>query len=248
MMLIFSRLASAQEYERILLPVVTAPTAGGYGSVWKTFLVVYNGSDTDAAFEYSFGCVLGTCPRGVVVPAHSIEDTQKLLPPSPGTPGLLVYASKPQSGSFAFNLRVQDVSRQSLTWGTELPAVRESDARTGVTHLLNIPTDDRFRLLLRVYDFDSRPQSVVHVRVLPMTSDLPLAELDVTLVRRFDENFDRPFYPGYAGISDIAQLPGVEGQQQIRLELRPVTEGLRYWAFVSVTNNETQHFTTITPQ
>lgn len=34
----------------------------------------------------------------------------------------------------------------------------------------------------------------------------------------------------------------------VRAEIEPLTEGLRYWAFVSVTNNETQHVTTITPQ
>lgn len=32
------------------------------------------------------------------------------------------------------------------------------------------------------------------------------------------------------------------------LEIEPVTPGLRYWAFVTVTNNATSHVTTITPQ
>ena len=32
------------------------------------------------------------------------------------------------------------------------------------------------------------------------------------------------------------------------VRVTPLTPGLRIWAFVSVTNNETQHVTTITPQ
>lgn len=246
--LVASLPVQAQEYERILLPIVSAPTAGAYDSVWQSFFVAYNGGDTPAFVEYPFGCVLGTCPRGNEVQPHSFVDTQFLTPPPAGLPGLFVYAEKPQSASFAFNLRVQDLSRQSLTWGTELPVVRESDARTAVTDLLSIPTDQRFRVIVRIYDFDSRPQSSVHIRVLSMTSSIPLTEFDVLLSRPHDENVSRPFYPGYGSIADIIQRPGVAAQPEVRIEIHPITEGLRYWAFVSVTNNETQHVTTITPE
>jgi hypothetical protein len=34
----------------------------------------------------------------------------------------------------------------------------------------------------------------------------------------------------------------------VRLEVEPVTEGLRLWAFVTVVHNETQHATVISPQ
>ncbi len=247
--IVFSQLTAAQEFDRILLPVVTAPAAGAFGSIWKTSLVAYNGSDTDALFEYPYPCVLATCVPWVFVPAHTIDpDIEQISAPPAATPGLLVYVTRPESAAFTFNLRVQDLSQQSLTWGTELPAVRASAAHTGATALLNIPTDGRFRLLLRVYDFDSRPQSIVHVRVLPMTSDVPLTELDLTLVCAFSESGGRQYHPGYASIANIAELPGVASQQQVRIELLPVTEGLRYWAFVTVTNNGTQHVTTITPQ
>jgi hypothetical protein len=46
-------------------------------------------------------------------------------------------------------------------------------------------------------------------------------------------------YPG-----SLAQ-PTVE---RVRLEIEPVTDGLRLWGFVTVVNNETQHATVITPQ
>lgn len=246
--LLFSPPGSAQEYERILLPVVVATTPGAYGSIWSTSLIAHNGADTAAQFEYPFGCRLGACLFPTDVAPHETSDLPLLWRPPAATPGLLVYVSQPQSPSFTFNLRTQDLSRQALTWGTEIPAVRESEARSGVTHLLNIPTDDRFRILLRVYDFDSRPQSIVHVRVLPVTSNVAIAELDLALAIPSEQNFDRPYYPGYASLQSIVEIPGVAAQQQVRIEITPVTEGLRYWAFVSVTNNETQHVTTISPQ
>ena len=34
----------------------------------------------------------------------------------------------------------------------------------------------------------------------------------------------------------------------LRIDVEPVTTGMRLWAFVSITNNTTQEFTTVTPQ
>jgi hypothetical protein len=34
----------------------------------------------------------------------------------------------------------------------------------------------------------------------------------------------------------------------VRVEVTPLTAGSRYWAFVSATNNTTNHVTLITPQ
>jgi hypothetical protein len=31
----------------------------------------------------------------------------------------------------------------------------------------------------------------------------------------------------------------------VRIELEPITPGLQYWAFISITNNKTQHFYTV---
>jgi hypothetical protein len=33
--------------------------------------------------------------------------------------------------------------------------------------------------------------------------------------------------------------------EKVRIELEPLTEGLEYWALISVTNNKTQHFYTV---
>jgi hypothetical protein len=44
-----------------------------------------------------------------------------------------------------------------------------------------------------------------------------------------------------------AAFPQLASAQLLRIVLDPVSADLRFWAFVSVTNNETQHVTVITP-
>lgn len=34
----------------------------------------------------------------------------------------------------------------------------------------------------------------------------------------------------------------------VKIELTPVTQGMRIWGFVTVTNNDTQQVTTVSPQ
>ena len=53
---------------------------------------------------------------------------------------------------------------------------------------------------------------------------------------------------GYAEIANLALLPELSAADRIRIEVTPLVTGLRFWSYVSVTNNETQHVTTISPE
>jgi hypothetical protein len=55
-------------------------------------------------------------------------------------------------------------------------------------------------------------------------------------------------FPGYAEIGFVASLPELRDSALVHIELAPLSPEQRIWAFVSVTNNETQHVTTISPQ
>lgn len=76
-----------------------------------------------------------------------------------------------------------------------------------------------------------------------------LGEITVDLnVPVSDRAYIDPFRPGYA---QLAQVPGRFSsggpyRRMIRLEVDG-TPGTRYWAFVSVTNDKTQHVTLVTP-
>jgi hypothetical protein len=230
-------------FKRFLLPVYTDTTPGAFGSQWKSFLALYNGAAVSAGF-YPGACNLSACP----IPVGSVDPhTTSIVNAVPGTPGRLFYISKDVADKVWLELRTQDLSRQSLTWGTEIPVIPDDRLFTGTIELVNVPIDERFRQTLRVYEPDATGTAAVVVRVFSGTSGPEVAELTLPLTVQ-PEAFPG-MEPGYASISWVAQrFPEAAGQTTIRIEIEPATPGLRYWAFVSVGNNETQHVTTILPQ
>ncbi|MHB0969207.1 MAG: hypothetical protein ACYC7A_00045 [Thermoanaerobaculia bacterium] len=153
-----------------------------------------------------------------------------------------------------FTLRVQDVSRQALTWGTEIPVVRENAFRTGRISLPQVPLDARFRPMLRIYDVDRHGGSVA-IRFFDDDGVL-LSEESVELIVPVGNQHPDPsgpatpdfYYPAWAQVSDfVARHPQLADHDRVRIEVEPPA-GVHFWAFISVTNNETQHVTLITPQ
>lgn len=187
------------------------------------------------------GCVI-PCPSSDVPPQTTLNFLTSTAYPYPGA-----FLYIPHGANATFNVRIQDLSRESLTWGTEIPVVREADVFTGTLTLINIPTDDRFRCALRVYDFDGASRNTVRLRVYASDETTPAAEIQLTLST--PSGIDDSTYPGYAQIGSLMDAyPQLRSASTARVEITPLTSGARIWAFVSVTNNETQHVTTITPQ
>ena len=146
---------------RILLPLYAAqPVGGARDSVWQSQFVMHNGSDTRTY----------TIPRAHQTRSVTPDDectkvrpgeTQIGLPlryPLPLNPvgGALLYmfpgVPTNEAEDVAFELRIVDTSRGSTAAGTEIPVVREHEFRAAPVDLLNVPTDDRFRLALRVFE------------------------------------------------------------------------------------------------
>jgi hypothetical protein len=252
-------------YERVLVPVVVAaPTPGAYGSIWQTELVARNESDQ--------GVVISDTPFGLcgLCPPYASHTTFRIAlnAPNPNA-GRFLYIGSPGLGNVTFVLRVQDISRKALTWGTAIPVVRDRDVFSGRLQLLDIPIDSRFRAALRVYDFEPPTEAtsrVVRLRIYDMCgigqidircTNTPLVDTSLTLVTSGHQSYP-PETPGTVFIGDLAStfdrlanLPPVnlpDSTPRVRVDVDPVTPGLRFWAFVSVTNNETQHVTVISPQ
>lgn len=261
----FSTVPALENLETILLPIVTSEVAGAFGSVWVSDLRVRVTPGAPVTlFPLNETCHI-LCPPPPTT-GFSIEGGTTFEPalfmPQPGAPpALLLYTFADQSERLAFNLRIQDLSRQSQTWGTEIPVVREHEFRTGVIQLLNVPLDERFRQMLRVYDPDGRGTTQVLIRIFSMDDQegpgsQPLVQTIVTLATPagVPTASGYPSAPGYVQLADFGNMPELEGVERVRVEVEPVDNLLnpdaevRIWAFVSVTNNETQHVTTITPQ
>ena len=267
---------SAAEFEVVLLPIVTKEWRGAYGSVWRTELSLFNGTErpllllfgpTDVGPLFRFECRMSPCDNLVdAVAAGSSFDagSQLFIPPDAPFPGMFLYVRKEISSQISYSLRVRDMTRQSESAGTELPVVRLPEFRTGAIQLLNVPLDDRFRQTLRIYDasiaqpyFRSAPHFRVRFYSMTGTVTAPLHEMVVTPGSSllYTSSLDSlikpcaatPIYPNYAEISSFrSNLPAEE--TAVRIEVEPMGFTAGFWAFVAVTNNETQHVTTVTPQ
>ena len=236
------------QYERLLLPVLMARTPGMFGSEWLSSFVVYNGADTPAAF-YPIDCQLSVCPADeafYIPPGTAGTPTTYFAAPGQA-PGVLFYVKNDVFPRVSFALRVKDLSRQGQAEGTEITVVRESRVRTGKMQLLDVPTDGRFRVALRVYDLDATGESAVVARIFDQGLGSLLAQREMSLP--VGQMATPPTRPGYAQILDLAQaFPQLASHAKVRVEIEPLTFGLRYWAYISVANNDTQFVTTITEQ
>ena len=249
--------------QRFLVPI--APNVripGAHGSLWTIDLVAHNNSDSGVIVS---GCCCAI-PEGCGF--HQANSTfftgeSTTLDPNGGE---FIYVSDPRA--VTFSLRIQDISRQATTWGTSLPVVPPQGAFKTTLHLLDVTVDPRFRSALRIYDFDSLGPDPTYVRLRiydlcglsPVDRDCnrpPLVDTNIALVPR--QTTTTPSVPATSMIGDLvaafpqlanvkpAVLVGPERPASIRIDIDPITLGLRFWAFASVTNNETQHVTVITP-
>lgn len=227
--------------ERILIPLSVADVRGANGSVFTSDMWVHNFGSVTAEFSTDEYCIT-LCPLPEIDPGASRPVRLNGQPAS--DPALIGYTS-PTGSRFDYNLRIRDLSRQSQTWGTEVPVIPESQFITGVVNLLNVPTDDRFRVSLRVYTFDA-PPTAARVRIWQQSANFrdPIAELTMPL--RIGAG-DSRYKPAYGEIHALAQtFSAIKIDNKVRVEIE--LPGTPFWAFASITNNETQHITLVTPQ
>ena len=241
-------------YERVLLPVhLDGVITGAFGAQWKTDLWMRNNGPNEVPIAP------WPCPTGQGCPAvfpltHSLPSEQSIhnLPPlglpEDGNPSRLLYLAKPGADAVSFSLRFQDISRASIDGGVEMPVIREGELLQTPAQLFNVPLGPSFRVLLRVYEL-SYSTSEFRVTVFAQS------ELDVPPVHQSQvttsTTFAGPFRPKAAyGHLDISALLNLEKvwPQTARIEIAPLTPGSRFWAVVSIANNDTQVVTLVTPQ
>jgi hypothetical protein len=226
-------------FERVLLPVVYSGS-GLLGSQWTTEAVVENArSGPLPLFVLTGDPFFCPIPEGCRILFAATRETAPLRWPWPT--GVFVYAARPNS--LRFNILIRDLSRQSEALGTEIPVVREGDWKEDGVTLLNVPSDSRFRVALRIYlEDDHLAVGSMAVRVFRMSENTPLIERFVPVGR------ERGGIPAMGWIGDIGPAFGIAPGEPLRIVIDSPVAGQRFWAFASVTNNDTQHVTVISPQ
>lgn len=246
--------ADPPTHYRVLVPLfLSDPAPGAFGSLWKSEFAVHNPTTSTFFIERCLpntGCLLFLDRREEL----RAGETQTELPfignattPPRGTARVLwIRGEGGDPSALAFQLRAADISRLATNAGTEVPIVRQEQFRTSTLHLLNIPVDARFRLTLRVYEMQERVADF-RVRVY----DQSTGDLAGTSTLRLEMPAETgPYEPGYAQIGDLSAFLSGAGPlpELFRVEIEPLTANSQFWAIVSITNNDTQHFTLVTPQ
>jgi hypothetical protein len=249
------------EYERVLIPVLKfQPIAGAAGSLWETDLWMRNNaSEPVAIYHYDYNlCAIGVCipeqpPNPPTPPGISFR------PILDGFPGVFLFVDRRHGNEVSFGLRARDLSRQSSTWGTEVPVVRESGFKTDAFFLFDVPTSAGFRSAVRIYGlaWEGSGDVLIRIRSLdpailspvvpPARPDELLAETVVHLVPTVGPP-SSTLYPLFGEITDLGSIPGVGGHDRVSVEIVPATPGFAVWAFASIVHNESQHLTVISPQ
>jgi hypothetical protein len=227
-----------EAYERVLLPIYTLPVFGAHGSEFRSELRVMNAGEGYREIEgLRMVCPI-LCPVVTFALAPGEEMGPDLLDPT-GRPGAFIYRRRDQRNDTVLQLRAYDVSRAATNFGTQIPVVGGDELRKEPIHLLGVPTDSRFRNTLRIYATHAKDFRVV------VSNDEHLSIRDVTLQPGLDL-FDPAFgvltdFPSDVGPVQVWIFPNVS-------LVGPPTPDPDFWAFITVTNNDTQHITVISPQ
>lgn len=246
-------------FEQVLVPIFTGrATPGANGSVWAETLLVHNGGEEFVQLIAPFSCETPPGCIGPTVTPHTTVRAIRNLTYNPGRPALVIYVPRVATEHLSFTERVHDLSRSANSFGTDIPVVRERDLWSGRIQLLSVPLgDSAFRTMLRVYvpyrdgyDQDSKPVTFV-IRAYRM-SDLGADDLVAqTALEVHASHYDSYSSAAYAQHGALALDMGLpRGLDLYRLEVEPseATPSLQFWAFASVTNNDTQHVTVVVPR
>ncbi|HVS31478.1 MAG TPA: IPT/TIG domain-containing protein [Thermoanaerobaculia bacterium] len=222
----------SRAFVRLLLPTfIEGEAPGAHDSRWRTELTGFlRGSGSARVTDDPDAPSSGVVGAGTFVP---LVGTAR-----PGQ-GRFIYVTTEAAELLTLNLRARDLSSPD-NLGVEIPVIR-SAATFGpdsVIAILNVPIAAQYRQKLRIYDFDGELGRTVRVNIDGVvTRDIVLSAAA--------ESGDFPEYPGYAEL-DLNLIPELIGRDAVTVTIDTPAEG-RFWAYVSVTNNDTQQVTVVTP-
>lgn len=241
------------EFEKVLFPVVVhwlSPVEGAHGSSWMSEVRVVNAHPTEPVWLGGrYVCFM--CRTRIPVPPGI---TFTLMPINGAVPAFL-HVERGKVDHLAFGLRVRDLNGEERSWGAEVPVVREREFRSDRVNLMNVPLAPLYRVHLRVYSLEPIEGAKVLVRVyaqpesggvgmggITLEPDEVISETTLALITA-------PFHPDlWPGFAELTDLPtGGYSRASVRIELVPMESNLRIWGFISVTNNETNDFTVVSP-
>lgn len=234
---------AAQEYEQLVLPVAPSLVFCAYESRYETRLVAYN----DDAASLSRVCESDRCHELQPKSGREITNAETAGSPLP----VFLYVPKETAEKMRMSLVVEASNRDHLEARgfTELPIIRASEFTEGRLQLVGLRMDPGFRQTVRMFGLDGQMSGYVNMRVFKLNSNELLFEWPFYVGPISNEmtSDGKQMRPAFGMECDISAYLHSYGQK-VRIDLESMTPGLKYWAFISVTNNTTQHFYTVLPR
>ena len=251
-LLFFSTLAWAQSDTVPVLVPVFFGGPGAFGSHWNTRLTIANTSDVPlGSIPYAYECPI---PEGCLSPFPSHASIVWNATSTFYVTGFFINMRQDEFPRVAFSLRVFDDSQSAIDHGTEIPVVPYTSFRESEIQLLDIPGDSRFRVAVRAYALPTQTPAIA-VRTYrdpppnwggPQRPRVLISERIVFLQAGISGALPRP---SAVMISDPLGASTSEADgSRFRIGVQSQTPGVPIWAFATVTNNETQRVTVISPQ
>jgi len=231
--------------ERILIPIA-ASGPGPNSARFETEILITNTGDEPVGIGgATFEGPGPLFPSPIVLP-HTTRTFTDLLRDSPRhVVGAFIYYYFARSARDVITkVRVHDTSRDASGFGVEVPAVSDLDFAATV-RLPGIPTDSRFRATLRVYAYDATNFGPVTLRVRDNADGTLLATVTVALAA---DRLDPESFPASAQVSLDPIIEPLRSHARLRIDISDSDAVRPIWGFVSITNNQTQEITLVTPQ
>ena len=240
----FFKFAFIRPRDPLLIPIAGS-FPGAYGTRWTTDVWVFNDSDEPTNLFAEVCMNLGAffpCGNRAIVPAHGALALELGGQRDARSPQLYLNPPNDVAGRLHFSVRVHDLSRPDEI-GTQIPIVRRSDFRTGRVELMNVPVNDGFRGLLRIYDEMRFLRAAVTVRAFAMQSGTLLAE------RKLEQSLptDNPLRWTFI-VGDLLSDAQVRAHASIRIEIEEADPDASLWALLTLTDNATQRITVVTSE
>lgn len=243
------------DYTLALVPLVTSGLPGAHGSVWDSELHILNNSHLPLRM---LGALEETGIPAPVDPSVRLDphETRRVaLQHLDGADGAFLFIPNTLANTTKMSLRVRDTSQNAMSLGDEVPVVRLDQAADDLT-LFDVPVDPKYRATLRIYGFTPAPMQV-GVTIYSEDGNTPLANFDQDLegiAILVAEPF--PAFPAYAAINPLtAAVRAAAAGSRVRIQITnyagcctPPLPVAKIWAFVSLTNNETNQVTIVTPK
>jgi len=220
--------ANPADYERMLVPV-SGSTVGQFGSVWTATISGYGGSGVFLVLPYctpSLVCGYDYALRPGIPSTFTV---------SPSTSGDFLYVPKASANDVDLVVHVSDYLHPADS-NVDVPIVRAADFRSSI-RLLDVPSASNIRSMLRVYGYQTGTVTVV----ARDASGQQISTTTLTLTGADYVYNGFLMYPAFAG-----EPLSFDGQNDVMLDIIS-DSGSPIWAFVSVTNNDTQHVNLIVP-